>query len=245
MAPTKQLPAVPAFEIRRSGIQGRGGFATRRIKKGERIGEYLGERISQGEADRRYDDDAMARHHTFLFAITSRTVLDAAVGGNDTRFINHSCAPNCDAVIERGRVFIDACKPIAAGAELFYDYSYEREPDAAPDVESQYPCRCGAPRCRGTILMPPPRRRKRRSASRRSASRRSSKRSSKKAARKGSRPTKRPSKRSSKRSSERPSKRPTKRPTQRQTSRTPSRVVGASKGSVSKTPRSTRSAARR
>jgi len=81
----------------------------------------------------------MARHHTFLFAITSRTVLDAAVGGNDTRFINHSCAPNCDAVIEGGRVFIDACKPIAAGAELFYDYSYEREPDAAADVESPIP----------------------------------------------------------------------------------------------------------
>jgi len=128
----------------------------------------------------------MARHHTFLFAITSRTVLDAAVGGNDTRFINHSCAPNCDAVIEGGRVFIDACKPIAAGAELFYDYSYEREPDAAADVESQYPCRCGAPTCRGTILMPLPRPRKRRSKSRRS-----SRRSKKKAARKASRQTSR------------------------------------------------------
>jgi hypothetical protein len=161
MAPKKSLPAVPAFEIRRSRIQGRGGFATRRIKRGERIGEYTGERVSQSEADRRYDDDAMARHHTFLFAVTSRTVIDAAVGGNDTRFINHSCDPNCDAVIERGRVFIDACKPIAEGEELFYDYSYEREKDAGPDAESQYPCRCGTAKCRGTILMPEKRRRKR------------------------------------------------------------------------------------
>jgi hypothetical protein len=161
MAPTKSLPAVPAFEIRRSRIQGRGGFATRRIKRGERIGEYTGERVSQSEADRRYDDDAMARHHTFLFSVTARTVIDAAVGGNDTRFINHSCDPNCDAVIERGRVFIDARKPIAEGEELFYDYSYEREKDAGPDVESQYPCRCGTAKCRGTILMPKKRQRKR------------------------------------------------------------------------------------
>jgi hypothetical protein len=161
MAPTKSLPAVPAFEIRRSRIQGRGGFATRRIKRGERIGEYTGERISGGEGDRRYDDDAMARHHTFLFAVSARTVIDAAVGGNDTRFINHSCDPNCDAVIERGRVFIDACKPIAEGEELFYDYSYEREKDAGPDAESQYPCWCGTKKCRGTILIPEKKKRKR------------------------------------------------------------------------------------
>jgi hypothetical protein len=124
--------------------------------------------VSQSEADRRYDDDAMARHHTFLFAVTSRTVIDAAVGGNDTRFINHSCDPNCDAVIERGRVFIDACKPIAEGEELFYDYSYEREKDAGPDVESQ--CWCGTAKCRGTILMPKKRPRKR--SSKRNAKRR-------------------------------------------------------------------------
>ena len=166
MAPTKSLPAVPAFEIRRSRIQGRGGFATRRIKRGERIGEYTGERISQGEGDRRYDDDEMARHHTFLFAVSARTVIDAAVGGNDTRFINHSCDPNCDAVIERGRVFIDACKPIAEGEELFYDYSYEREKDAGPDAESQYPCWCGTKKCRGTILVPEKKKKRKRPAGR-------------------------------------------------------------------------------
>jgi uncharacterized protein len=166
MAPKKSLPAVPAFEIRRSRIQGRGGFATRRIKRGERVGEYTGERISQGEADRRYDDDAMKRHHTFLFAVTARTVIDAAVGGNDTRFINHSCDPNCDAVIERGRVFIDACKPVAEGEELFYDYSYEREKDAGPNAEDQYPCRCGTAKCRGTILVPEKKKRRKRPAKR-------------------------------------------------------------------------------
>ncbi len=209
MAPKKSLPAVPAFEIRRSRIQGRGGFATRRIKRGERVGEYTGERISQTEADRRYDDDAMARHHTFLFAVSARTVIDAAVGGNDTRFINHSCQPNCDAVIERGRVFIDARKPIFEGEELFYDYSYEREKDAGPDAESQYPCWCGAPKCRGTILMPKKRKRSN--------------------ARGGRRPGPRKTKLQTKRRTKRQSKRQTKGRTKHQTTRPASRRRGGAR----------------
>ena len=100
----------------------------------------------------------MARHHTFLFTVTARTVIDAAVGGNDTRFINHSCAPNCEAVIEDGRVFIDALRTIMPGEELVYDYAYEREADAGPEAEALYPCHCGAKACRGTILAPAPRR---------------------------------------------------------------------------------------
>ncbi|MGQ0537394.1 MAG: SET domain-containing protein, partial [Gemmatimonadaceae bacterium] len=102
--------AEPPFAIRRSRIQGRGAFATRRIKKGERLIEYLGERISWKEADRRYADAHMRRHHTFLFAVTRRTVIDAAVAGNDARFINHSCEPNCEAVDENGRIFIEALR---------------------------------------------------------------------------------------------------------------------------------------
>jgi SET domain-containing protein len=161
MALTKSLPATQPFEIRRSQIQGLGAYATRPIRKGMRVGEYVGERISQAESDRRYDDESMARHHTFLFTVTTRTVIDAAVGGNDTRFINHSCAPNCEAVIEDGRVFIDAVRAIPTGAELFYDYAYEREPDAGPEAEAVYPCRCGARSCRGTILAPLPGERRR------------------------------------------------------------------------------------
>jgi SET domain-containing protein len=155
-----ETPEMPAFEIRSSSIQGLGGFATRPIRRGERIGEYVGERVSHREADRRYDDDVMGRHHTFLFTVSSRVVIDAAVGGNDTRFINHSCAPNCEAVIEDGRVFIEARRPIPQSGELFYDYAYERDPVADAETDAQYPCRCGAPNCRGTILAPAPRRRR-------------------------------------------------------------------------------------
>ena len=76
-------PAEPYFEIRRSGIQGRGAFAVRPIRKGTRIIEYTGEVITQDEGDRRYDDESMARHHTFLFDLDDGTVVDGAVGGSD------------------------------------------------------------------------------------------------------------------------------------------------------------------
>ncbi|MDQ8154887.1 MAG: SET domain-containing protein-lysine N-methyltransferase [Gemmatimonadota bacterium] len=148
-------PAVPApFKIRRSAIAGRGAFATRDIKKGECLIEYVGQRISHPVADAKYDDESMKSHHTFLFSVSSRTVIDASVGGNDARFINHSCDPNCEAVIEQRRVFIYARKPILSGAELAYDYGYERDGTETAEDEARYACRCGAKKCRGTILAP-------------------------------------------------------------------------------------------
>lgn len=156
----------PYFKIRRSRIQGRGAFALRRIRAGTRIIEYTGERISHAEGDRRYDDDTMGRHHTFLFTLDSRRVVDAAVNGNDARFINHSCAPNCEAVIEGGRIYIEAIRTIQPGEELVYDYQYERAADATEEDERRYPCRCGAPNCRGTILAPPKKKRRRPAAKR-------------------------------------------------------------------------------
>ena len=149
--------AAPYFAVRRSPIQGRGVFAARPIPKGARIVEYTGEKISWSESDRRYDDASMVRHHTFLFILSTRTVIDAAVGGNEARFINHSCAPNCEAVIEGGRIWIEAVRRIRTGEELSYDYSYERSGDESPADEVLYRCRCGTRRCRGTILLPPKR----------------------------------------------------------------------------------------
>ena len=144
----------PYFEIRDSSIQGRGAFALREIRRGTRIIEYTGERISHAEADRRYDDESMERHHTFLFTVNRRTVIDAAVNGNDARFINHSCDPNCEAVIEDGRIFIEAIRAIHPGQELAYDYQYERTGSIDESDASRYVCRCGAKNCRGTILAP-------------------------------------------------------------------------------------------
>lgn len=156
--PTEQLANLHSryFDVRPSGIQGRGAFATQKIRKGTRIIEYTGERISNDEADRRYDESAMRRHHTFLFTLTSRTVVDGAVNGNESIYINHSCDPNCEAIIEDGRIWIEAVRTIQPGEELVYDYQYERTGENDEELERFYKCLCGAPNCRGSIMKPAP-----------------------------------------------------------------------------------------
>ena len=115
--------------LRRSGIHGRGVYARVDIAKGTRLIEYTGEHISNAEADRRYEDEKMRRHHTFLFILNSRTCIDAAAGGNISRYINHSCDPNCEAIIEGQHIWIDAIRDIRAGEELAYDYEYDWLPE--------------------------------------------------------------------------------------------------------------------
>ena len=151
--PWKEEPN-PYFEVRTSKIQGKGAFAIRNIKKGTRLIEYLGQRISWRTADKRYDDEKMGRHHTFLFTVDDKVVIDAAVNGNDARFLNHSCDGNCEAITERKRIFIEARRSIKAGEELLYDYQYERSEDHTEEDEKFYACRCGSPKCRGSILAP-------------------------------------------------------------------------------------------
>lgn len=145
-------PRNPWLVLRRSKIQGRGVFARVDIPKGTRLIEYTGERITNAEADRRYEDELMGRHHTFLFILNSRTVIDAAVGGNISRFINHSCEPNCIAWIEGQHIWIDALRDIEAGEELGYDYEYDFLPDYTVDDLETYRCACGSRKCRGTIV---------------------------------------------------------------------------------------------
>ena len=142
----------PYFELRRSSIQGRGAFALRRIRRGTRIIEYTGEIITDEEADRRYDDEKMARHHTFLFAVDVNHVIDGAVRGNDASFINHSCEPNCTSVIEDQRIFVESLRDIQPGEELTYDYNLITEGRHTAAAKRRFPCHCGAPSCRGTLL---------------------------------------------------------------------------------------------
>ena len=148
----------PCFEIRPSPIQGRGVFATRRIRKGTRMIEYTGERLTPPAADARYNDDRSAHPHVLLFTVDRRTVIDAGVGGNEARYFNHSCAPNCEAVTEQRRVYLEALRTIAAGEELTFDYQLERGGWPTAEWERRYACRCGAATCRGTMLAPPRRR---------------------------------------------------------------------------------------
>jgi uncharacterized protein len=168
--------AAKLIKVRRSKVHGQGVFALQRIRKGTRIIEYVGDRISHARANRRYDDHDANDNHTFLFAVDRNVVIDATVDGNDSRFINHSCDPNCESNIENRRVFIDAIKTIEVGAELNYDYQIGRERDDPPNVDVIYACRCGAKDCRGTMLWPPkrPAVRKKKTAVARAAGKRSS-----------------------------------------------------------------------
>jgi uncharacterized protein len=147
-------PFQQPFEIRGSKIQGSGAFATRAISKGEQVAEYGGEVIDADEAYSRYEDDKMVHHHTFLFALENGGFIDAgATGGNEARFINHSCDPNSEAYEEDGRLLVKAIKNIAAGEEITYDYRLQREGKPKKSWVRLYACHCGAKNCRGTMLI--------------------------------------------------------------------------------------------
>lgn len=152
--PIPEMRTSRWIEVRNSPIHGKGVFAARRIPKGTRLIEYLGDRISHKEADERYVDHDPNDNHTFLFIVDRHVVIDAGVGGNDARFINHSCDGNCESVIQERRVFIEATRVIEKGEELGYDYEIGREKDDPDNVDEIFACRCGSPKCRGTMLYP-------------------------------------------------------------------------------------------
>jgi uncharacterized protein len=168
----RQTRKPPLITVRRSKVHGSGAFAARPIRKGRRIIEYTGERVTHAQADERYEGKDENDNHTFLFIVDRKTVIDAGVDGNDARFINHSCDPNCESVIQGGRVFIEALRNIAPGEELAYDYQIQRDADDPANVDEVFACRCGAGTCRGTMLWPakrPAKRRAKKKAKRKSA----------------------------------------------------------------------------
>jgi hypothetical protein len=169
MASSKQDPQSPPIEVRDSEVHGKGVFAARQIKKGERIIEYIGERVSHDEADRRYEAKDENDSHTFLFIVDSKTVIDAGTDGNEARFFNHSCDPNCESVVESRRVFIEALRPIEPGEEMTYDYQIYREDGDPENIDEIFACRCGFPQCRGTMLWPPEPKRKSRKKAKKNA----------------------------------------------------------------------------
>jgi SET domain-containing protein len=145
-------PARP-YVVRNSSIHGRGVFAARPIEKGTRIIEYKGERVSWRNALKRPDSDPDNPFHTFFFSLEDGRVIDAGVGGNAARWINHSCGPNCETKEDgEGRVFIYAKKDIAPGDELTYDYSLTVDGRLTKEERAWFTCHCGKKACRGTML---------------------------------------------------------------------------------------------
>jgi SET domain-containing protein len=153
----KKIIDSSRIKVKNSPIHGRGVFAETKLKKGECLIEYKGERISWKEAIRRHPHDPLQPNHTFYFSLENGNVIDAKNKGNAARWINHSCKPNCEAIeiddAKLGsRVFLVAKKNIKPKEELFYDYSLSIDGKITKSIKKDYECRCGNKKCRGTML---------------------------------------------------------------------------------------------
>ena len=153
---------MPAnIETRRSTIHGNGVFAIAPIKKGTRLIEYKGRHRTHQEVDRVYADE-VDTGHTFLFTLNDTYVIDANIDGNAARWINHSCDPNCEAVLveddngdpAKDAVFIEAMRAIKPGEELSYNYGIMLGEPHTPRLKKLWACHCGAANCTGTMLQP-------------------------------------------------------------------------------------------
>ena len=144
--------------VKKSSLHGRGVFARRKIPAGTRIFEYEGKRITNEEADALESADPDNPYHTFFFMISAGMIIDGNQGGNDARWINHSCVPNCETEEDENgeRVFVLAMRDIERGEELTFDYGLVIDEPLTVELKAQYACLCGAPNCRGTMLALPP-----------------------------------------------------------------------------------------
>jgi hypothetical protein len=150
------------IRVQPSGIHGTGVFAKRHIPKGTRVIEYAGRRIAKVEL---LEQAARSeRKLTYVLNLDEDTAIDGAEQGNDARFINHSCEPNCELYIFDATPYIYAMEDIPAGAELTFDYQLQsatsRRLSKALGREL-FPCHCGAPTCRGSMVALPARRKNR------------------------------------------------------------------------------------
>ncbi|MFC1723918.1 SET domain-containing protein [Nanoarchaeota archaeon] len=137
-------------EVRHSEIHGTGVFARNDIFKGERVIEYVGEKISKEESDKRYNEWLNNKSKddgtVYIFTLDDNYDIDGNVDYNTARFINHSCSPNCETDNTDGHIYILAKRDIKKGEEITYNYGYNLE-----DYED-HPCRCGSPDCVGYIV---------------------------------------------------------------------------------------------
>ncbi len=139
-----------AYIVRESSIHNKGVFAARVVRKGEQIIQYKGEKISKKESERRallhYDDSVRTGSGAvYLFILNKKYDVDGSMEWNIARLINHSCEPNCEAVIIQGKIWVIAKRRIKEGEELAFDYGFDL------DCWQDHPCRCGKQNCPGYI----------------------------------------------------------------------------------------------
>ncbi|WP_028357294.1 SET domain-containing protein [Brackiella oedipodis] len=150
----KSTPKVLHY-VAQSTVHGKGVFAACAIKKGTTIMEYTGKRISQKKADALWPVDPDNPFHTFYFSLSSGKIIDGGQKGNDARWINHSCNPNCETEesADGKRVYILAKKNIKKDQELFFDYCLITDEKITDELKQNYKCCCGSANCRGTMLL--------------------------------------------------------------------------------------------
>jgi uncharacterized protein len=141
-------------QVRKSGIHGKGVYAVRPIKSGNKVLEYKGDIITWKKAQARHPHDASQPNHTFYFHLDDGHVIDAKYNGNSAKWINHSCKPNLEADQDGNRIFLKALRDITAGEELSYDYGMVIDSRRTSKLKKEYACFCGATNCRGTMLAP-------------------------------------------------------------------------------------------
>lgn len=129
------------MELGSSGIHGRGAYACTEIAAGTGVVEYVGERVDKEESARLCNEG-----NPFVFTINEEWDINGDVTWNPARYLNHSCAPNCEAQQEEDRIWIVALRDIERGEELTFNYGYDLS------EWRNYPCACGAPNCLGYIV---------------------------------------------------------------------------------------------
>ena len=138
---------------KKSLLHGSGLFALSNIKKGEQVIEYIGDKVTKREGDKRADKQIKKAEKNkkngmgYVFELNKKYDIDGGVARNYARFINHSCDPNCEVEITNNEIWISSIKRIKKGAELYYNYGYPFETDYEEHI-----CKCGSKKCVGYIL---------------------------------------------------------------------------------------------
>ena len=138
---------------KKSPLHGSGLFAICNIKKGEQVIEYIGDKVTKREGDKRADKQIKKAEKNkkngmvYVFELNKKYDIDGGVARNYARFINHSCDPNCEVEIINNHIWILSIKTIKKGSELTYNYGYTFDTDYEDHI-----CMCGSKKCVGYIL---------------------------------------------------------------------------------------------
>ena len=143
-----------SWKVKKSKIHGAGIFATKKINKGEKIIQYIGEKVTRSEGDRRSEKrikkylNSKTTGSVYIFELNKKYDIDGSFLYNKARYANHSCSPNAEVDIIRNEIWILSRKKIEIGEEITYDYGYEFDKEDYKD----HICKCNSPKCIGYIV---------------------------------------------------------------------------------------------